>query len=102
LAGMKGHDYIWNKSWIEFQAPSAQGVHCIRSQEGKALFVSKGNLREGLLSHWEKQDRVDTAIWSGNPHSFAFELTGNPAEREAELVRELLPSCNPNRALPFR
>ena len=44
----KSHDYAWSKSWIEFKAPNAPGVHWLRNKEGKALFVGKGNGRGRL------------------------------------------------------
>lgn len=28
---IKGHDYTWSKSWIEFKAPNAQGVYSLRN-----------------------------------------------------------------------
>jgi hypothetical protein len=63
MPGIKAHAYIWSKSWIEFKAPNAQGVYCIRTKEGSALFVGKGNVRDGLLSHWNKENAVDASIW---------------------------------------
>ena len=30
MSGIKGHDYTWSKSWIEFKAPDALGVYCLR------------------------------------------------------------------------
>jgi excinuclease UvrABC nuclease subunit len=91
----KSHDYAWSKSWIEFKAPNEQGVYWLRDKEGKTLFVGKGNVRERLLSHWYKENSTDLAIWGHDPATFRFELTNNPAQREAELIRELHPACNP-------
>lgn len=89
------HAYVWSKAWIEFQAPSAQGVYWLRDKEGRTIFVGKGNIRERLLGHWNHEKPADLAIWSHNPATFRFELTGRPAERQAELVRELKPLCQP-------
>lgn len=89
----KSHDNTWSKSWIEFEAPNAQGVYSLRDKEGKVIFVGKGNIRERLLSHWNRQDAADLAIWDHDPASFRFELTRHPAARAAELIRELKPVC---------
>lgn len=95
MRGIKGHGYTWSKSWIEFKAPDAQGVYCLRDWEGKVLFVGKGKIRERLLSHWNRENSTDEALWGRGPASFQFELNTHPADREAELVQELKPSCNP-------
>ena len=39
---IKGHDYTWSNSWIEFKAPSAQGVYCLRDKQGKVVFIGAG------------------------------------------------------------
>ena len=95
MPGIKGHQYTWSKSWIEFKAPDAPGVYCLRDKEGKVLFVGKGKVRERLLSHWNRENSTDEAIWACGPASFLFELTTHAADREAELIEELKPSCNP-------
>ena len=95
MSGINGQGYTWNKSWIEFKAPNAQGVYCLRDKEGNVLFIGKGRVRDCLLSHWNRENSVDIEIWSHNPATFRFELTDHPAEREAELIQELKPSCNP-------
>ena len=82
----KSHAYAWSKSWIEFTAPNAQGVYWLRDKEGKVLFVGKGNVRERLLSHWNRQNSTDAAIWNQSPCAFRFELPNDPARREAELL----------------
>jgi hypothetical protein len=91
----KSHDYAWTKSWIEFKAPNEQGVYWLRDKDGKALFVGKGNILERLLSHWNHEKPADLAIWDHNPATFRFELSAHPADRHAELVRELKPLCQP-------
>ena len=48
MEGTKSHAYAWSKSWIEFKAPNAQGVYWLRNEEGKTIFVGKGNVRERL------------------------------------------------------
>ena len=45
MTGIKGHDYTWSNSWIEFKAPNAQGVYCLLDKEGNVLFIGKGNIR---------------------------------------------------------
>lgn len=95
MTQIKGHDYTWSQSWIEFKAPNAQGVYSLLNKDGKALFIGKGNIRERLLSHWNQENSTDAEIWSYAPTFFRFELTTRPAEREAELIREFKPSCNP-------
>lgn len=95
MTQIKGHDYTWSQSWIEFKASNGLGVYCLRDKEGKVIFIGKGKVRDRLLSHWNHENAVDAEIWSHNPASFRFELTESPAEREAELVQELRPSCNP-------
>ena len=95
MSGIKGHDYTWSKSWIEFKAPDVPGVYCLRDKERKVLFVGKGKLRERLLSHWNRENPTDASIWDHAPASFRFEVTLHPDKREAELVRELKPPCNP-------
>ena len=95
MIGIKGHDYTWSNSWIEFKAPNVQGVYCLRDKEGKVLFIGKGNIRERLLGHWNRENSIDAKIWSHAPATFRFELTTHPAELEAQLIRELKPSCNP-------
>jgi excinuclease UvrABC nuclease subunit len=83
MSGIKGHDYTWSKSWIEFKAPNAPGVYCLRDKEGKVLFIGKGKVLERLLSHWNRENSTDEAIWDHAPATFQFELTTHPAEREA-------------------
>jgi excinuclease UvrABC nuclease subunit len=93
LNEIKSHYYTWSKSWIEFKAPNAQGVYSIRDKEGKVIFIGKGNIRQRLLSHWNRENSTDAVVWNYNPCSFRFELTDHPADREAELIRELKPTC---------
>lgn len=64
MPGIKGHEYTWSKSWIEFKAPDAPGVYCLRDKEGKVLFIGKGKVRERLLSHWNRENSTDEAIWN--------------------------------------
>ena len=90
---IKSHDYTWSKSWIEFKAPNAQGVYSLRDKEGRVIFVGKGNIRQRLLSHWNRENSRDAAVWSYDPCAFRFELNDHPAGREAELIRELRPAC---------
>jgi hypothetical protein len=61
MLGIKGHDYTWRKSWIEFKAPDAPGVYCLRDKECKVLFIGKGKVRERLLSHWNRENSTDGA-----------------------------------------
>ena len=35
----KSRDYAWNKGWIEFEAPNAQGVYWLRAKDGQTIFV---------------------------------------------------------------
>ncbi|HEX5412292.1 MAG TPA: hypothetical protein VFZ27_10565 [Terriglobia bacterium] len=95
MSGIKGHDYTWSKPWIEFKAPAAPGVYYLRDKEGKALFIGKGKVCKRLLSHWNRESSTDEAIWDHGPATFCFELATHPAEREAELIQELKPTCNP-------
>jgi len=30
----KSRDYAWNKGWIEFEAPNAQGVYWLQAKDG--------------------------------------------------------------------
>jgi excinuclease UvrABC nuclease subunit len=85
--------YTWSKSWIEYKAPNAEGVHSIRDKEVKVIFIGKGNIRQRLLSHWNRENPTDASILDHDPATFQFELTNRPAEREAELIRELKPTC---------
>jgi excinuclease UvrABC nuclease subunit len=101
MTGIKGHDYTWSNSWIEFKAPNAQGVYCLRDKDGKVLFIGKGNIRECLMGHWNRESSTDAEIWNHAPATFRFELTGHPAEREAELIQALKPSCNLAAHSPF-
>jgi hypothetical protein len=82
MAAITGHDYTWSKSWIEFKAPDTPGVYCLRDREGKVLFIGKGKVRERLLSHWNRDNSTDEAIWDHAPATFRFELTTQPAKRE--------------------
>lgn len=95
MMGIKGHGYTWNQSWIEFKAPKAEGLYCLLDKDGKVIFIGKGNIHERLLSRWNQENSTDTEIWSHSPATFRFELTTHPAKREAELIRNLKPSCNP-------
>lgn len=99
---IKGHDYAWSKSWIEFKAPSAQGVYLLRNKTGEVIFVGKGNIRQRLLRHWNRENSRDAAVWNYDPRFFSFELTSNPAEREAELTRQLNPVCLKASRFKFR
>jgi excinuclease UvrABC nuclease subunit len=87
------HCYKWSKSWIEFKAPSAQGVYSIRDKAGAVIFIGKGNIRQRLLSHWNRENSTDAVVWSFDPCFFSFELTDHAADREAELIVELKPTC---------
>ena len=91
----KSRDYAWNKGWIEFEAPNAQGVYWLRAKDGQTIFVGKGNIRQRLLSHWDHKKPGDLSIWSRNPATFAFELAAHPADLYAQLLRELKPLCQP-------
>lgn len=94
MPGIKGHDYTWNQSWIEFKAPNAQGVYCLLDKRGKVIFIGQGNIREHLLRHWNQENSGDAEIGSHAPAFFRFELTDQATEREAELISELKPPCN--------
>lgn len=94
MSGIKGEVYTWNKGWIEFKAPTTPGVYCIRDKDGNVIYVGKGKVRDRLLSHWNHENPVDQRMWSHAPATFSFELTAHPARREAELIRDLKPSCN--------
>lgn len=93
LKEIKSHYYKWSKSWIEFKAPNGQGVYCIQDKDGKVIFVGKGNIRERLLSHWNRENSSGAEIWSHTPAAFRYELTDHPDDREAELIQELKPAC---------
>jgi excinuclease UvrABC nuclease subunit len=95
MSEIKGQDYSWSKPWIEYSAPNSQGVYSLRNKEGKVLFIGKGRVRERLLSHWNRENSTDAAIWDHAPAIFRFELTAHPDKREADLIRELKPPCNP-------
>ncbi len=69
----RSRDYAWNKGWIEFEAPNAQGVYWLRAKDGQTIFVGKGNIRQRLLSHWDHEKPGDLAIWDRNPATFGFE-----------------------------
>jgi len=49
MRDIKGHGYSWSKSWIEFKAPDAPGVYCLRDKRVATVSVvltvgsSKGN-----------------------------------------------------------
>ena len=92
---IKGHGYTWTMSWIEFKAPNSEGVYDIQDKEGRVIFVGSGNIRKRLLSHWNRENSIDEAIWNHVPASFRFELTDHLAERESQLIHELKPPCNP-------
>jgi excinuclease UvrABC nuclease subunit len=91
----KSRDYAWNKSWIEFKAPNSTGVYWLRDKDGKVIFIGKGKIRECLLGHWNRENSTDARIWNYDPATFRFESTERPTEREAELIQELRPICNP-------
>lgn len=93
LTELESRHYAWSRSWIEFKAPNAEGVYSIRDEEGKAIFIGRGNIRQRLLSHWNRENSADAVVWNYDPCSFHFELTDHPADREAELIRELKPTC---------
>ncbi len=58
----RSRDYAWNKGWIEFEAPNAQGVYWLRAKDGQTIFVGKGNIRQRLLSHWDHEKPGDLAV----------------------------------------
>ena len=58
----RSRDYAWNKGWIEFEAPNAQGVYWLRAKDGQTIFVGKGNIRQRLLSHWDHEKPGDLAM----------------------------------------
>ncbi|TAM83348.1 MAG: hypothetical protein EPN47_04350 [Acidobacteria bacterium] len=95
LNEIKSHNYTWSRSWIKFKAPNAEGVYSILDKEGKVIHIGKGNIRQRLLNHWNRENFTDEAIWDHGPAAFCFELTDRPADREAELIRELKPICRP-------
>ncbi len=63
MAGIKGRSYLWSLQWISFEVPSAKGVYVIRNKDGAVLHVGKGNVRERLLSHWNRKSPADASIW---------------------------------------
>jgi excinuclease UvrABC nuclease subunit len=95
MKGIRGQDFTWSKPWIEYRAPNSQGVYCLRDKEGKVLFIGKGRVRERLLSHWNRENPNDAAIWDHAPAVFRFEVIPHPDRLVADLIRELKPSCNP-------
>ena len=86
MPGFKGHEYTWSKSWIEFKAPDAPGVYCLRDKEGKVLFIGKGKVRERLLSQWNRENFTDEAIWDQAPASFRFELSTHHTSRPVRVA----------------
>lgn len=59
MAGNEGRSYLWALQWNSFEDPSAYGVYLIRYKDGTALHAGKGNLRERLLSHWNREIPAD-------------------------------------------
>lgn len=94
MSEIKGQDFTWSKPWIEYRAPNSQGVYSIRNAQGTVVFIGKGKVRERLLSHWNRENDTDAAIWDHSPATFRFEVTAHPDKREAELIQKLKPSCN--------
>jgi excinuclease UvrABC nuclease subunit len=102
MSEIKGQDFTWSKPWIEHTAPNSPGVYSLRDKQGNVLYIGKGKVRERLLSHWNRENSSDAAIWDHAPAAFRFELTAHPDKREADLVRELKPPCNPVAHSRFR
>ncbi len=61
MPGIKGRAYLWSPQWISFEVPSANGVYLVRNKEGAVLHVGKGDLRERLLSHWNRESPADAS-----------------------------------------
>jgi excinuclease UvrABC nuclease subunit len=101
MLGIKRHDYAWNKSWIEFKAPNAQGVYCLKNKERQVLFIGKGNVRERLLGHWNRENSIDALIWEYLPYMFSFQVTDKASEFEAELIKATGPLCNARKRTPL-
>jgi excinuclease UvrABC nuclease subunit len=93
MKGTYDNHYRASKLWIEITAPNPPGVQFPRDNEGKVISVGKGKVSERLVSHWKRNNSSDASTRDPDPVNFGFELTDRPAEREAELIRELKPSC---------
>jgi excinuclease UvrABC nuclease subunit len=90
-----GPRFVFTKEWIEKKAANADGVYAIFDRSEAVIYIGQGNIRERLLSHWNKENfPADRCVWNAGPYAYAFEECDTPLAREAELLRIHNPRCN--------
>ena len=84
--------YSWNRDALE-AAPEMDGVYAILSKHQR-LYIGKGNIKQRLISHWNKENGTDSCLWGNYPALCCWEICSTPDAREAELVRDFPTRCN--------
>ena len=81
----------FNKESILTLDPNQNGVYGIFSYSS-AVYIGSGDLRERLLAHLNGDNHC---ITQNHPKEWTAEVvSGDPKEREGELIREYNPVCN--------
>lgn len=75
-------------------APSCSGVYALSNPREYVFIGEADDIRARLLEHLAE---TGTALTSRKPTGFTFEICtpANRSSRQAELIRELTPYCNP-------
>lgn len=76
---------------IEVLKPDQGGVYGL-FKEGTCVYVGKGDIRQRLLDHLSGDN---SCISNAQPIQWVAEIiSGDPSEREKQLILELNPTCN--------
>jgi len=88
--------FDFTEKGIATYAPRESGVYGIYNS-GEWIYIGEAKDMEArLYEHLRKQSDQSARIWRRDPTSYIFERCDAKSRtaREAELIRELLPTCN--------
>jgi excinuclease UvrABC nuclease subunit len=88
--------YSFTENGIATYAPRESGVYGIFNS-GEWIYIGEAKDMEArLYEHLRKQSEQSARIWRRNPTSYVFEKcdAATRTVREAQLIRELRPTCN--------
>jgi len=91
----QGTLYTFNRSTVIASGPRWAGVYALWRDDRWIYIGQSENIFDRLLEHLSADD---DCITRERPSGFGFELIADALAREAregELIRELLPVCNP-------
>ena len=83
---------MWNREVLD-GAPTGDGVYAIVSG-ASVLYLGRGNIKDCLISHWNKENSTDARIWSHKPTHYWWEISICSGARQAELLRHYSTACD--------